>query len=56
MQNRMEISMETGGISKLPLVSWEWRKGKENRNHYNWLYIATTISTHSFIPSEPKVR
>ena len=22
----------------LPLVSWEWRNGKENGNHYNGFY------------------
>ena len=35
----------------LPLVSWEWRDGKEKGNHYNGLYRDYYRRIDSFIPS-----
>ena len=36
MDNGTENDMETGGISRLPLLSWEWRNGKEHGRLFFW--------------------
>ena len=39
MENKMDHEMETWGIWRLPLVSWEWRSEEENGNCCNGLGV-----------------